>query len=333
MSRFRIPCAIAVYSLISFGSFAAAQSTSGFLVPTLSSIFLLDRYLFHLLNWPAGRSLQREAAWRLLCFLSGATAFYCARFSIVPVCEALFLGLMASLTISCLESIAALLPGICRRIFGSSRFGQNLARLFQGLCLVLFGLTFPYWHTLHPMHTVPKRGPDAMGFAYEDLTVRTQDGVNLSAWVIPAEQAEASVIFCHGHGRNKGHVAGLLATLHEARCNVLAFDFRGHGDSPGHTVNFGGKDIDDLCLMVHYLESRFPGKPILLAGISYGAAVSLEALERLPQVKGLWSEGAFGRLNHAVRRRLDCVPTFVLKPVVRMYYLLGSSTAICGSRA
>ena len=119
----------------------------------------------------------------------------------------------------------------------------------------------------------------------------SSDGTDLSAWLIPAEQSKANVVFCHGHGRNKGHVAGFLTTLHEAGCNVLAFDFRGHGDSPGHTASFGSKDVDDLQDAVAYLQARFPDKPVLLVGVSYGAAISLEALQRLPEVQGVWSEG------------------------------------------
>ena len=67
----------------------------------------------------------------------------------------------------------------------------------------------------------------------------------------------------------------------------------------------------------------FRDKPVLLVGVSYGAAISLEALQRLPEVQGVWSEGSFGWLSHAVRRRLDCVPAVLLKPLVRMYYVLG----------
>ena len=118
-------------------------------------------------------------------------------------------------------------------------------------------------------------------------------------------------------------MAGFLTTLHEAGCNVLAFDFRGHGDSPGHTASFGSKDVDDLQDAVAYLQARFPDKPVLLVGVSYGAAISLEALQRLPEVQGVWSEGSFRWLSHAVRRRLDCVPAVLLKPLVRMYYVLG----------
>ena len=317
MASLKLFFALCIYTGIGAIAVLTSRSTSGFVIVAFGSIFLVDKLCFRILPWCRVRLWPREALIRAGCFGLGSLAFYFARFGSVPWSEALVLGAMTSLTISLVESLTALLAKIQ---FGSK---IRLPWIFEGTCLAFFAVSFPYWHTMHPMHTVPKRGPDALGFAYEDLWLRTRDGTDLSAWLIPAEQFRANVVFCHGHGRNKGHVAGLLTTLHEAGCNVLAFDFRGHGNSPGHTATFGAKDVDDLRDAVTYLEARYPDMPVLLVGVSYGAAIELEALNQLPEVKGLWSEGSFGWLSHAVRRRLDCVPTAILKPLVRMYYVLG----------
>ena len=323
MASLRFIFALILYAGIGSAAFCSSHSTSGFIVVGLGSIFLVDKLVFQLLPWRTKRSWQREILIRAVYFGLGAIAFFCARFGIVPWTEAAFLGVMTSLTISLVESLAALPPIARVKQDSGVAWLQKLPLAFRIACVAFFAISFPYWHTLHPMHTVPKRGPDALGFAYEDVWLRTRDGIELSAWLVPAENSRANVIFCHGHGRNKGHVAGFLTTLHDAGCNVLAFDFRGHGDSPGHTANFGEKDVDDLRDAVAYLEHRFPRKPVLLVGVSYGAAVSLESLLYLPEVKGVWSEGSFGWLSHAVRRRLNCVPTAILKPLVRMYYVMG----------
>jgi uncharacterized protein len=323
MTSLRFVTALISYAVIGSTAILTAHSTSWLIVVGLGSVFLVDKLVFQLLPWRTKRSRQREILMQAVYFVLGSTAFFCARFGIVPWTEAAFLGVMTSLTISVVESVAALPPIARVNQLGRGPRLQKLPWAFRSACLVFFAISFPYWHTMHPMHTVPKRGPDALGFAYEDVWLRARDGIELSAWLVSAESARANVIFCHGHGRNKGHVAGLLTTLHEAGCNVFAFDFRGHGDSPGHTANFGEKDVDDIRDAVAYLEHRFPRKPVLLVGISYGAAVSLESLLYLPEVRGVWSEGSFGWLSHAVRRRLDCVPAAILKPLVRMYYVMG----------
>src|SRR5207244_11949273 len=138
---------------------------------------------------------------------------------------------------------------------------------------------------LHPLRMVPPRTPTAFGLAFEDVHFTTADGIRLGGWLVACPQARGNVIFCHGWGRNRGHVAGLLPTLHGLGLNVLAFDFRGHGDSEGHTSTFGHREVRDLAAAVAYVRGRFPGRPLFLVGISLGAAVSLQALPQLGDVR------------------------------------------------
>jgi alpha-beta hydrolase superfamily lysophospholipase len=114
-----------------------------------------------------------------------------------------------------------------------------------------------------------------------------------------------------------------LRTFHDLGLNVLAFDFRGHGDSGGHTSTFGHREIRDLEAAEAYLGGRFPDQPVLLVGVSLGAAVSLQALPRLPHVRGVWSEGAFARLGNVIRHQFAGVPGTLRGPLVHLYYLLG----------
>jgi alpha-beta hydrolase superfamily lysophospholipase len=169
---------------------------------------------------------------------------------------------------------------------------------------------------------VPKRTPAAFGLEFEDVRFAAADGVELGGWLVPHAQARGNVIFCHGHGRSRGHVAGLLETLHGLGLNVLAFDFRGHGDSEGHTSTFGHREVDDLLGAEAYLRRRFPGQPLFLVGVSLGAAVSLQALPRLPGVRGVWCEGCFARLNDAVEGQFAWLPAGLRGPLVSLYYRL-----------
>ena len=63
-------------------------------------------------------------------------------------------------------------------------------------------------------------------------------------------------------------------SLHGKGIPVLRFNFRGAGLSEG--VHDGGRgEQDDVRAALDYLASGFPGKPILLAGFSFGAWVGL----------------------------------------------------------
>ena len=256
------------------------DSTSAFLTTGLGLALLLDRYVLRLLPWPPF-AWKKELCIRTGYFFAGAVAFYFMRPNIVPFREAAYRGMIVCLVAFFLEQIVP-----CRS-------GWRTGLTLRSIAIALIVLLIPVIAALHPLHTVPKRTPAVLGLAYEDVRFRTGDGIELAAWLVPHPQPRGNLIFCHGHGRNRGHVAGLLQTFHELGLNVLAFDFRGHGDSAGHTSTFGRREVQDLLAAEVYLSERSPHQPLLLAGISLGAAVSLQALPQLPQVRGVWSEGAF----------------------------------------
>ncbi len=285
-------------------------STSGFMTTGLGLALLLDRYAWRLLPW--SEVAWKKELWTLAgCFLAGAAAFYFMRPGIVPLWEAAYRGTIVCLVVFLLEVVIR-----------SPRSGRSRLGL-RGTFIVLFVLLIPVIAALHPLHTVPKRTPAALGLAFEDVRFRTADGIELTAWLIPHPQPRGNLIFCHGHGRNRGHVAGLLQTFHDLGLNVLAFDFRGHGDSEGHTSTFGRREVQDLLAAEAYMSKRSPNQPVLLVGISLGAAVSLQTLAQLPNVRGVWSEGAFAHFSNAVNHKFSLVPSLFRGPLVDFYYLLG----------
>ena len=280
--------------LILLAAFRTSHSATGFLLLGVGPVLLLDKYLSRLLPWDRF-SWRRELCVRAGYIVGGAVVLTLSRRGIVPLREAVLLGVGLSLAAFLLESFVELTG---RRPW--SRFAV------LGLLLFLAPLV-----AVHRFHTVPKRDPSSWGLAFEDVRFGTADGVTLGGWLVPHPQARGNVLFCHGHGRNRGHVSGLLPTLHALRLNVLTFDFRGHGDSPGHTLTFGHREIHDLLGAAAFLRRRFPGQPLLIVGVSYGAAVTLQTLPRLPDVAGVWSEGSFARLENIAANELKPVPAWL----------------------
>lgn len=244
-------------------------------------------------------------------FVAGTLGFYLMRPGIVPWWEAVQRGILLSLIAFLVEATGKLV---------SSAFLKWSIR-FAFVSLLLFGV--PLIASLHPLHTVPKRTPASFGLSFDDVRIRTADGVTLAGWVIPAERGRGNVIFCHGHGRNRGHVAGLLPMLHNLGFNVLAFDFRGHGDSEGHCSTFGYAEVSDLLAAEAHLRERFPDRPLFLIGVSLGAAVSLQALPRMPHVRGVWSEGSFARFSEVASNKFRWVPEVLRGSLMQLYYRIG----------
>jgi alpha/beta superfamily hydrolase len=286
------------------------SSASGFLLSGLGLSVALDRYVLRALPWPR-LAWKREVGMRAGSFLAGAVVFYLLRPGLIPLWEAAHWGLIVCLAVFLVESV------------GCCAWGWRGRVLFAGVLATLLALLGPLVVALHPLHTVPRRTPAAFGLAYEDVQFKTADGLELAGWLIPHSHARGNVIFCHGHGRNRGHVAGLLETFHDLGLNVLAFDFRGHGDSQGHTSTFGHLEVQDLVAAEAFLSQRCPKQPLFLVGLSLGAAVCLQAVPELPNVRGVWSEGAFARFSSAVDNKFSWLPDPVRGPLVGLYYRLG----------
>ena len=100
-------------------------------------------------------------------------------------------------------------------------------------------------------------------------------------WTAPKTEAEPRrvAVVCHPHplfgGTMHNKVVFQLAkSLHQTGAPVLRFNFRGAGLSEGKHDR-GRGETGDVQAGLDYLAAEFPGKPILLAGFSFGAYVGL----------------------------------------------------------
>lgn len=65
---------------------------------------------------------------------------------------------------------------------------------------------------------------------------------------------------------------------------VLRFNFRGIGDSEG-TAGMGLEEIKDATAAVAHVKSLWPGRPVAIAGWSFGAAVAIKVAAADPELK------------------------------------------------
>jgi uncharacterized protein len=103
----------------------------------------------------------------------------------------------------------------------------------------------------------------------------------LEAMLWTAEQADPpfAAIVCHPHPLFGGTMHNKVVyqaakALHQNGAPVLRFNFRGAGLSEG-VHDRGRGEQDDVRAAIGYLAQQFPGKPLLLAGFSFGAWVGL----------------------------------------------------------
>jgi alpha-beta hydrolase superfamily lysophospholipase len=123
-----------------------------------------------------------------------------------------------------------------------------------------------------------------------DLTLPSADGLALRARLRPNSAHKGWLIIAHGFGEHAGCYDHVTEALGEASgLSVVAFDFRGHGLSPGArgVVRAYGELVDDLQGVFDWCEELAPGLPRFVLGHSNGGQVALRFAERGPDLAGL----------------------------------------------
>lgn len=139
--------------------------------------------------------------------------------------------------------------------------------------LLITGCNHLFFHPL-AQHI---RTPDSLGLAYHDVWLKTDDGVRLHAWFLPAHQrACGTVLYLHGNAQNISTHIGSVYWLPERGFNVLMIDYRGYGASGG-TPSLTGLQTD-IDTAMRYLAKREPdmgGGPTIVFGQSLGGMAAV----------------------------------------------------------
>ncbi|HEX2053826.1 MAG TPA: alpha/beta fold hydrolase [Actinomycetota bacterium] len=157
--------------------------------------------------------------------------------------------------------------------------------------------------------------PPASGFlpSAQEVTLRTDDGLELGAWFLPAADggSAAGVLVANGNAGDRSFRAPLARALSREGFAVLLFDYRGFGGNPGTPTEEG------LALDVRaahdYLVERAELRPerLLYFGESLGAAVVAELATEHPPA-GLVLRSPFADLASVGRVHYPFLPVGLL---------------------
>ena len=133
-----------------------------------------------------------------------------------------------------------------------------------------------------------------MGLTGETVSLRSSDGMTLSAWWLPAEGSpRGNVVIAHGVDHTRQVMLPRAAFLVRAGFNALVPDLRGHGASAGDVISPGVLESRDVLAAARYARVRAPGLPVVLLGVSYGAEASLRAAAEPGLADAVVADGAF----------------------------------------
>ncbi len=159
--------------------------------------------------------------------------------------------------------------------------------------------------------------PTALQLLTERVAFAAEDGVQLVGWIMPAatDTSRFWLLVCHGNAGNLSqfdrpiHYAG----LRRLGLNLLAFDYRGYGESGGMPSEHGLYHDADAAYRYLREQRGVPAERIVVFGHSLGSAVAIDLASRTP-VAGLIVEGG---LISVVQRGQELYPFIPVRWIAR----------------
>jgi pimeloyl-ACP methyl ester carboxylesterase len=138
-----------------------------------------------------------------------------------------------------------------------------------------------------------------------DVAVFTGLDVNLEGWRCkPSGTRRGLLVYLHGVADNRASGSAIIERFRQRGFETIAYDSRAHGSSGGQACTYGVLEKQDLRRVIDQVE---PG-PVVLIGMSLGAAVALQAAADDPRVRIVVAAETFSDLRTVVRQR---APFFV----------------------
>lgn len=148
--------------------------------------------------------------------------------------------------------------------------------------------------------------PKDYGMDYQDVKFKAEDGVELAAWFIPVNGSDKLIICNHPSTFNRYGFPGhkepwsqfqdvevkqikVYKALHDAGYNVLAYDFRNHGESQSSKDNRWGQgfgdEYKDVLAAFDYMKSQENLKDMIIGLYNpcAGGNACISAMTKAPE--------------------------------------------------
>jgi hypothetical protein len=136
------------------------------------------------------------------------------------------------------------------------------------------------WQLLYHPTSAVARTPAAASLAFDSVAFATTESgaTQLTGWWIPATpSAQYTILYLHGADGNLGDTIDDLARLHSAGVNLLAFDYRGYGQSRFvHPNESTWRQDAEWALQYLAATRHIDPHTIVLVGTGLGANLALE---------------------------------------------------------
>ncbi|GAA0329378.1 hypothetical protein GCM10009087_44480 [Sphingomonas oligophenolica] len=175
------------------------------------------------------------------------------------------------------------------------------------LYLVAVGALFLFQRSL--FYPMPKAIP-VRPAGFDDVRIRTNDGLELRAFYRPAKPGLPTLLFFHGNGSDIEGSLYATRLLVAQGYGALLPEYRGYGGNPGSPSEQGLYQDGEAALT--WLEARgLAAARIVVIGNSLGSGVATEMAAR-HRISGLALVSGFASLARVARDHYRFVPTNLL---------------------
>ena len=178
----------------------------------------------------------------------------------------------------------------------------------------MLALFFRWFERNQVYHPFPKQWAitgDALGRPWQPIRFPTSDGLSLSGWYFPADKTAARsqlvVLVHHGNAGNVSHRLSLYRLLLDLGLNVLAYDYRGYGQSEG-SPSEAGTYADGEAALAWLQTQGFPAERVIAHGESLGGGIAAEMALRHPDLKGVILRSTFTSIPDLGRELFPFLP-------------------------
>lgn len=160
---------------------------------------------------------------------------------------------------------------------------------------------------IRPKRIVTLASPSDFGWVAEDVSLTTNDRVEIAGWLVKSQiESDRVIIILHGYPADKANMLAWAQFL-QRDYNLMFVDFRYFGESRGSWSFLGLKETAEVEAAVEWLTKRGYDK-IGIYGFSMGGFTAMKYANDNPKIKAVVSDSAYTDLGLMIKhlyRRLS----------------------------
>ena len=177
----------------------------------------------------------------------------------------------------------------------------------------------------HPVgkRALPSATPADVGIDFENVQVRSSDGLDLDGWYIPSSNG-ALIIMQHGYKYHRGGFMDEIPMFAQAGYGMLVSTVRAHENNPGEKITFGVEEMKDLDAWVQF-ALELPGintDKIGMLGDSMGGSMVTQYASQHDTIKAVVAHSAFSSLKDTIATSVTHytgLPAFPFAPLIQFW--------------